>query len=278
MNEIIFDPKNMETEYYQGDSWDWAIQEEKCFGVNPGTEITYRPSKQANEIRMYEGTKCSRFDFGIWYPQTEIFSSKINDAYKFAEKKHENQLRKGKNIPYFSHPKRVAEILTSNGCSEKVIIAGLLHDTLEDTDTTKEEIGKLFGEDILLIVEAESEDKTRTWKERKQTTIDNLPNVSFEAKLVCCADKLANLKEMAFDKQFDGEKLWEKFNAPLPKKENIQWYYQGIWYAMPDLKSYIMYQDMEWFLNNIVFENTSHDPCLRSVIPYALIGPQHKYE
>ena len=278
MSEIIFDPKNMETEYYQGDSCDWAIQCEKCFGVNPGTEISFRPNKQADEIRMYEGTKCSRFNFGIWYPQTGIFSFKVIDAFKFAEKKHENQLRKGKNIPYFSHPKMVAEILTSNCCSETVIIAGLLHDTLEDTNTTIDEIRGIFGEYILLIVEAESEDKTRTWKERKQTTIDNLPYASFEAKLVCCADKLANMKEMAFDRQFEGEELWKVFKAPEPKKENIQWYYKSIWEAMPDLKEYRMYQDLEWFLNNMVFDNTPYDPSLINVIPLPLIGPQYKYE
>ena len=115
---------------------------------------------------------------------------KIHNAIIFASIKHQNQKRKGTNLPYIVHPMEVMQILTENGCSENVIVAGILHDTLEDTDTTPQEIEKEFGKDILAIVQSESEDKSKTWKERKQHTIDCLKTDSLETKLVCCADKL----------------------------------------------------------------------------------------
>lgn len=118
--------------------------------------------------------------------------TKIHDAIIFATIKHQNQKRKGTEIPYIVHPMEVMQILTENGCSETVIVAGILHDTLEDTDTRPEEIEKRFGKEILAIVQTECEDKSKTWKERKQVFIDSLKNDSLEAKLVCCADKLSN--------------------------------------------------------------------------------------
>ena len=64
---------------------------------------------------------------------------KIHNAIIFASIKHQNQKRKGTNLPYIVHPMEVMQILTENGCSENVIVAGILHDTLEDTDTTPQE-------------------------------------------------------------------------------------------------------------------------------------------
>jgi (p)ppGpp synthase/HD superfamily hydrolase len=119
----------------------------------------------------------------------------------------------------------VMDILRENGCPEHVVIAGILHDTLEDTGTAPEEIREKFGEAILRIVQSESEDKTKTWKERKQATIDHLGGISLAEKQVCCADKLANLRSMYADQCSIGESLWTRFNA---SKTDIRWYYEGI--------------------------------------------------
>jgi myo-inositol-1(or 4)-monophosphatase len=172
----------------------------------------------------------------------------VHEALAFGCRKHAGQMRKGTDIPYFFHCAEVAVILYQNQCSEKVLIAGLLHDTLEDTDTTPEEIRNLFGEDILKIVAAESEDKSKTWKERKQATIDHLPQASLEAKLVCCADKLSNLRSMAADQITVGDKLWERFKAG---KKDIEWYYRGVAAALPDLAEYKMYQELISLLEEV---------------------------
>jgi (p)ppGpp synthase/HD superfamily hydrolase len=149
----------------------------------------------------------------------------IHEAIIFATRKHNGYKRKGTDIPYISHPMEVMQILTETRCRENVIIAGILHDTLEDTEATSAEILDLFGEEVLNLVSAESEDKSKTWKERKQATIDSLADASLDVKMVCLADKISNLRSMASDKKAIGEKLWERFNAG---KDDIEWYYRQI--------------------------------------------------
>lgn len=152
-------------------------------------------------------------------------AQKIHNAIIFATLKHKSQKRKGTDIPYIVHPMEVMQILTACGCGEDVITAGILHDTLEDTDTTPEEIKENFGQKVLEIVQTESEDKSKTWKERKQHTIDDLKKAEEGAQIVCLADKLSNLRSIYADFQTDGNKLWKRFNAP---KENIKWYYESV--------------------------------------------------
>jgi len=150
----------------------------------------------------------------------------IHEAIIFAARKHAGQVRKGTDIPYITHPMEVMQILMSESSySNDVIIAGILHDTLEDTKTSPSEILNLFGEEVLKLVVAESEDKSKTWKERKQATIDSLADASWRVKLVCLADKLSNLRSMSSDIAIVGEKLWERFNA---SKNDIEWYYRKI--------------------------------------------------
>jgi (p)ppGpp synthase/HD superfamily hydrolase len=162
-------------------------------------------------------------------------------AIVFAAQKHGYDKRKGTDLPYIYHPMEAMQILKDNGCPDNAIVAGVLHDVLEDTKTAPEEILKEFGEDILKIVVSESEDKSKSWKERKQTTIDHLPSSSHETKLVCCADKLSNMRYTSFDNFTIGDKLWERFNA---SKEDIKWYYQSIVSALSPLSNYDMYKEL----------------------------------
>ena len=155
----------------------------------------------------------------------------IQKAIIFATQKHEGQKRKGTDIPYIVHPMEVMQILTAMDCSQDVIIAGILHDTLEDTDATLEEIKEAFGNAVLAIVQTESEDKSKTWKERKQRTVNELKEVNTESKQVCFADKLSNIRSMYRDKLNVGEKIWARFNAD---KSNIAWYYRSIANALKD--------------------------------------------
>ena len=166
----------------------------------------------------------------------------IHEAIIFATFKHQNQKRKGTEIPYIVHPMEVMQLLSAEGLSEEIVIAGILHDTLEDTDTKPEEIEQKFGKAVLDIVLTESEDKSKTWRERKQHTIDCLKKDTMATKLVCCADKLSNIKSMYADFLSIGEKLWQRFNAP---KEDIKWYYESIVNALTDLASYRIYEELK---------------------------------
>lgn len=156
---------------------------------------------------------------------------RIHNAIIFAAVKHKDQKRKGTDIPYIVHPMEVMQILTAMGCPENVVIAGILHDTLEDTDTSPDEIRDSFGDEVLKIVQTESEDKSKTWKERKQHTVDCLRTDTRETKLVCLADKLSNLRSIYADFTAIGNEIWKRFNAP---KESIKWYYESIADALED--------------------------------------------
>jgi len=176
------------------------------------------------------------------------FDLTFHDAIIFAALKHKNQVRKKTDIPYIAHIMEVMQILFENNCSEEIIIAGILHDTLEDTDTTPEEIRKLFGSEILAIVQSETEDKSLSWHERKAKTIDHLFSASIETKLVCCADKLSNIRSIYADLKTTGEEVWKRFNA---SKEDIQWYYEGIIKALSDISKADMYYDLKELVNDV---------------------------
>ena len=158
---------------------------------------------------------------------------KIHEAINYAGKRHAGQVRKGTSLPYLVHPMEVMAILLENNCNEDVVVAGILHDVIEDTcddndiirDIVREEIKTKFGVNVLNIVNSESEDKTKTWEQRKQATIDALKHDSLEIRMVCCADKLSNIMSIRADKEKIGEKIFERFNAP---KEKLAWYYKSI--------------------------------------------------
>jgi (p)ppGpp synthase/HD superfamily hydrolase len=99
----------------------------------------------------------------------------IRKAIDFAAKAHLGQVRKGTELPYITHPFNVGMILIQTGCPEGVCAAGFLHDTLEDTPVTREELSDQFGESIARLVESCSEpDKSMSWKARKEHTIHSL--------------------------------------------------------------------------------------------------------
>ncbi|KEF39177.1 guanosine polyphosphate synthetase/pyrophosphohydrolase [Schinkia azotoformans MEV2011] len=150
----------------------------------------------------------------------------IDYAIEFAATAHRNQFRKETDIPYISHPVGVGMILQKAGCSEEAIVAGILHDTLEDTETTEADILNNFGEEVLNIVKGCSEpDKGASWEDRKKHTIEYLKSAPLLIREVACADKLHNLRSINRDLTNLGEATWEKFKRGREKQE---WYYRNI--------------------------------------------------
>ena len=120
-------------------------------------------------------------------------------AVAFAAEKHRNQRRKdGEASPYINHPIALANVLTNEGgvMDVSVLCAALLHDTIEDTETTAEELETVFGQHIASIVLEVSDDKTLRKNERKRLQIEHAAHSSYEAKLVKLADKICNLRDM----------------------------------------------------------------------------------
>ena len=121
-------------------------------------------------------------------------------ALAFAAHKHRDQRRKDvESSPYINHPIALANILCNEGhvTDTNVICAALLHDTVEDTDTTPEELQREFGGEIRAIVMDVTDDKTLEKAERKQRQIEHAAHISEQAKLVKLADKISNLRDVA---------------------------------------------------------------------------------
>ena len=157
----------------------------------------------------------------------------LNKAIIYAVEKHAGQLRKGTQIPYIVHPMEVLALLNEMRADMTVIIAGVLHDTVEDTSATIDDIIREFGEDVAELVGNHTEDKSKTWFQRKSQGLRELAEGSFDLKCLVLADKLSNVRNMYRDYMIEGDEYWDRFNAPFEKQA---WYYNSAVKAMEELK------------------------------------------
>ncbi len=159
--------------------------------------------------------------------------SRIHLAILQAARAHQGQVRKGTDIDYLVHPMEVLEILSSMNADTDLMIAGILHDTVEDTDLTLTEIRNNFGNNVADLVARHTENKSLTWDERKSHSITTLRTAEKRYQMLILADALSNLRSMAADYQIEGNHLWKRFHAP---KEKQGWYYGAMKDAMSPLE------------------------------------------
>jgi guanosine-3',5'-bis(diphosphate) 3'-pyrophosphohydrolase len=119
-------------------------------------------------------------------------------AAQFAAERHRDQRRKGSEAaPYINHPLALANLLATCGVDDPAVLAAaLLHDTVEDTETTPEELVEGFGTDVAAIVVEVTDDKSLPKAERKRMQIEHAAHLSDQAKLVKLADKVCNLRDL----------------------------------------------------------------------------------
>lgn len=139
------------------------------------------------------------------------------DAYEFAARAHAGQDRKGDGSPYIRHPTEVARLLHREGHDDDVTMAAaFLHDVVEDSDATIEQIEERFGPEVATIVEAMTEDKSiEDYKERKEHHREQVAAFGPAAIRIYTADKLANLRDMRSLYASEGEAAAAKFKAPI---------------------------------------------------------------
>ena len=180
-------------------------------------------------------------------------------AAAFAVEKHSGQTRKKSNAPYILHPMEVAAIVGTMSEDEELLAAAILHDTVEDTDTTLEEIEALFGRRVSLLVMTETEEKredrppAETWELRKEETLAILKTTrDLRVKKLWLGDKLSNLRSFARQYRVSGDDLWKAYHQQDPKKQ--KWYYGEIAEALADLREYDAYLEFMQLMNYI-FQN-----------------------
>ena len=157
-------------------------------------------------------------------------SYRFVDAVAFAIKAHGDQSRKGGTVPYVAHLLGVASLVLEAGGDEEMAIAGLLHDTIEDTDTSAEEIAAAFGRRVATIVEGCTDTDVMPkppWRARKERYIARLraPETSTDVLVVSRADKLHNARSLLQDYRNIGDELWSRFNEG---PEQQLWYYRTL--------------------------------------------------
>jgi (p)ppGpp synthase/HD superfamily hydrolase len=158
------------------------------------------------------------------------YSHRYEAALTAAARAHRGQTRKGGDVPYIVHPVHVATILLRYGFPEEVIIAGLLHDVVEDADVPLARIEAEFGPAVAGMVAALTEVKQeggvqRAWEVRKRELLDLVRNASREAAAIKAADALHNARTLAADLRREGALFWRHLSrGPEPS----MWYYRSV--------------------------------------------------
>lgn len=185
-------------------------------------------------------------------------TSLLDRAIVFAVRAHAGTERRGKGFPYIVHPLEAVEIVATMTSDQELLAAAVLHDTVEDTDVTIEQIQVEFGERVASFVAAESDephqrpDSIENWRARKQAAIDRLARASRDTKIVALGDKLSNMRAIARDYALQGDKLWNLFHSNEPKDH--EWHYRGLADALSELRDTFAYKEFEHLINQVFGE------------------------
>lgn len=177
-------------------------------------------------------------------------TSLFEQALLFAAKAHSGTERRGKGLPYIIHPLEAATIVATITNDPEMLAAALLHDTVEDTDVTFEDIRSRFGERVAHLVQCDTSSKQLDWRTKRTSQVARLAAADLDAKIVAMGDKLSNLRAIAADYALLGDSLWSRFHAPQGKTD-IVWYYHALAEALSDLKDTAAYQEFTSLLEVI---------------------------
>ena len=184
----------------------------------------------------------------------------LDRAIIFAVQAHHNTERRGKGFPYIVHPMEAVEIVATITPDQELLAAAALHDTIEDTDVTVEQIREAFGDRVAELVHAESDqlngevfiggaNEEDTWHERKQAAIDRLAAAPHEAKIVAMGDKLSNMRAIWRDYQVKGDELWNIFH--VKDKASHEWHYRGLAASLSELSDTFAYQEFVKLIDDV---------------------------
>jgi myo-inositol-1(or 4)-monophosphatase len=179
----------------------------------------------------------------------------LDRAIVFAVRAHAGTERRGKGFPYIVHPMEAMEIVATMTPDQELLAAAALHDTVEDTDVTVEQIRAEFGERIASLVAAESDafvegvSDEDSWHDRKKAAIERLAKAPHDAKIVALGDKLSNMRAIARDYAVQGNALWNLFHAKDPKDH--AWHYRGLADSLRELQDTFAFREFESLIDQV---------------------------
>ena len=162
-------------------------------------------------------------------------TSFFDKAVKLAVEAHSGTERRCKGYPYIIHPMEAVAIVATMTNDQEMLAAAILHDVVEDTDVTLEQIRDEFGDRVAMLVQHETapDDENLTWREKAAAPIDS--------KIVALGDKLSNMQGIALDYRQVGDAVWSRFHAPNGKPD-VEWYYRSLAKALSELSELAAYQ------------------------------------
>ena len=184
----------------------------------------------------------------------------LDRAIVFAVQAHHNTERRGKGFPYIVHPMEAVEIVATITPEQELLAAAALHDTIEDTDVTVNQLREAFGNRVAELVHSESDqlngevftggnNEEETWHARKQAAIDRLAAASHDAKIVAMGDKLSNMRAIWRDYQQKGDTLWQIFH--VKDKASHEWHYRGLAASLSELNDTFAYQEFVRLIDEV---------------------------
>ena len=181
-------------------------------------------------------------------------TSLLDRAILFAVQAHAGTPRRGKGFPYIVHPMEALAIVATMTDDQELLAAAVLHDVVEDTDITLDELRSQFGERVADLVDTESDrfGEGKDWRTRKEESLKRLREASRDGKIVAMGDKLSNMRAIARDFTTKGEVFWDLFH--IKEKSVHAWRYHALLDALSDLSDTYAYQEFD-FLVNRVFPN-----------------------
>lgn len=171
----------------------------------------------------------------------------VDRALRLAVEGHEGTVRKGTNVPYIVHPMEAMIIVSTMTDDQELMAAALLHDAVEDTGITLDDIRRELGPRVAALVDSETDREVEglshveSWQHRKQAAVDRLASASRDVQMVALGDKLSNMRAMARHLQEQGDRLWQRFNEKDPARH--AWYYRQLVASLAPLSDTAAYRE-----------------------------------
>lgn len=184
-----------------------------------------------------------------------IDTSLLDRAIIYAVRAHAGTERRGKGFPYIVHPMEAMAIVATLTADQELLAAAALHDVVEDTALTVEDIRAEFGDRVAELVEAESDkfvegvSESDSWRTRKQAAIDRLAEAPLEVKMIAMGDKLSNMRAIARDYALQGDGLWNLFH--VKDRASHEWHYRGLAASLCSLAGTPAYDEFERLVNQV---------------------------
>jgi len=179
----------------------------------------------------------------------------LDRAIVFAVRAHAGTERRGKGFPYIVHPLEAVEVVATMTPDQELLAAAALHDVVEDTDITLDQIRDEFGDRIAALVAAETDEPhpeghdVGSWRKRKQAAIDRLASASLDAKMVALGDKLSNMRAIARDYAVQGDELWNRFRSK--DRKDHEWHYRGLADSLRELHDTFAYKEFVQLIEQV---------------------------